>query len=142
MNYHELAEKVIDMQELLHPAPVTRKLSVFDKGALFALNYLMMHKTAVHPKELSQKMAVSTARVAALLKHMEEEGLVVRNPDPNDNRKIIVSLTSQGEQLIKNKREEVVDIMAQTLEELGPEEAQTYLRIQMKIIQNFMHRTQ
>lgn len=141
MDYRALAEKLIELQTLLHLVPVIRKLSVFEKGTFLALNYLMEHPKEVHPKELSQKMAVSSARIADLLNHMEREGMIVRKADPNDNRQILVSLTDQGEQLIKNKRAEVVDIMAETLEELGQEEAQTYLRIQMKILQKLMLRT-
>ena len=32
------------------------------RGELFVLNYLATHEIAIHPKELSKKMAVSTAR--------------------------------------------------------------------------------
>lgn len=141
MNYHALAEKLIDLHAFLRLVPVARKLSVIDKGTFFALNYLMSPQRAVHPKELSQKMAVSSARIAALLNHMEQEGLVVREPDPDDNRQINVSLTDQGKRLIKNIRAEVVDIMAEALEGLGPEDAETYHRIQMKMVQNLMRQT-
>ena len=67
--------------------------------------------------------------------------MILRKADPKDNRQIVILLTDRGKQLIKQKREEVVNIMANTLEELGPEEAEAYLRIQMKIIRSFMHRT-
>ena len=85
-------------------------------------------------------MSISTARVAALLKQMEQEVFIICTPDPSDNRQIIVSLTGHGEQLIENKRAEAVDIMAEVLEELGPEETKTYLRIQRKLLEKFLHR--
>ena len=141
MDYHALAETLIDYQILLRLAPVAQKLSNLDKGTFLALNFLMPKQNVTHPKELSQKMSVSSARIAALLNHMEQEGLILRVPDPDDNRQIIISLTNKGEELIKNKRAEVVDLMAETLEELGPDEAETYMRIQKKILQNFMRRT-
>lgn len=140
MDYHELAQQMVELHTLLYLMPVMRKISVLDKGTFLALDYLMEQHKDVHPKELSQKMAVSTARVAALLKHMEREGLVVRRADPHDNRQVLVSLTPQGAQRIKNKKAEVVQIMAQALEELEPEEAEAYLRIQMKILQKLMLR--
>ena len=86
-------------------------------------------------------MAISSARVAALLNHMEREGLVVRSADPDDGRKILVSLTDAGQQLIKDKTSEMVDMRAQTLEELGSEEAEAYYRIQLKLVQILMRRT-
>ena len=140
-DYRALAEKLIELQRLLHLAPITRELSKLENGTFLALNCLANNQQEVHPKELSQKMAVSSARIAALLNHMEKEGLILRKADPKDNRQIVILLTDRGKQLIKQKREEVVNIMANRLEELGPEEAEAYLRIQMKIIRSFMHRT-
>ena len=69
---------------------------------------------------------------------MEEQGLVTRNVDPEDNRKILVYLTDAGVQMIQKKRAEVVDSVAKTLELLGPEDAEAYLRIKTKILRNYM----
>ncbi len=140
-DYRALAEKLIELQMLFHLTPITRELSKLENGMFLALSCLANNQQEVHPKELSQKMAVSSARIAALLNHMEKEGLILRKADPKDNRQIVILLTDRGKQLIKQKREEVVNIMTDTLEELGPEEAEAYLRIQMKIIRSFMHRT-
>ena len=141
MDYRALAEQLLDLQALLRLDPVNQQVSIFEKGTFLALQYLSHQKT-VHPKELSQQMAVSSARIAALLNHMENEGLIVRSPDPNDNRQVTVSLTARDEQLIKKKKEEVVNIMAKALEELGPEEAEIYLRIQTKFLTNFKKKKQ
>lgn len=78
MDYHALAEKLVGLRAFTHLMPVARKLSALEGGTFLALNYLTMYPEAIHPKELSQKMAISSARVAALLNHMEREGLVVR----------------------------------------------------------------
>ena len=118
MDYRALAEQLLDLQALLRLDPVNQQVSIFEKGTFLALQYLSHQKT-VHPKELSQQMAVSSARIAALLNHMENEGLIVRSPDPNDNRQVTVSLTARGEQLIK-----------------------IYLRIQTKFLTNFKKKKQ
>lgn len=75
MDYHALAEKLVGLKTYTHLMPVARKLSALEGGTFLALNYLTMYPEAIHPKELSQKMAISSARVAALLNHMEREGL-------------------------------------------------------------------
>lgn len=74
-------------------------------------------------------MGVSSARVAALLNHLEKEGFIQRRPDLKDNRQVIVSITDKGIQAICQKRERILDMIAQALESLGPEDAQTLLRI-------------
>lgn len=141
-DYHALAEHLIDLQTILRLEPGNQQIALLERGTFLALHYLMITRTAIHPKELSRKMAVSSARIAALLKHLESEGLIVRKPDPDDNRQVIILLTRQGEQLIQAKRKEAIHTMAEALEELGPEEAETYLCIQRKLLQNFIRRNQ
>ena len=132
MDYHLLAEELIELHRRLLSFPVNRMLADLAKGELFVLNYLMVHQDPVHPKELSQQMMVSTARVAALLNRMEEEGLIVSR----DNRQTIITPTQFGIQFVQEHRTGLVDAMAKALELLGPEDAQNYLRIQKKILQN------
>ena len=103
----------------------------------FVLNYLLTHGSQAHPKELNREMAVSSARIAALLNHMEEKGLVIRKDDATDNRQVIVCLTEKGNALIEEKKAELLQNVIQLLEYLGPEDAQDYIRIQKKIIHGF-----
>lgn len=108
------------------------------RGELFVLNYLATHETAIHPKELSKKMAVSTARITSLLHHMEEKGLIARSSDLSDNRQIFVRLTGNGVTAIQKTRAEVISRVSSLLEALGPEDAREYIRIQEKILDNFL----
>ncbi|HIR58223.1 MAG TPA: MarR family transcriptional regulator [Candidatus Gallacutalibacter pullicola] len=135
-DYRALAEKMIELSAQLHLFPPIQQLAVFEKGTFLALHYLSAPPKMIHPKELSQKMAVSSARVAALLNHMEQEGLIVRTPDPGDSRQTIVSLTSRGEELMESTQSKAREQLAEVLESLGPEDAETFVRIQSKILQN------
>lgn len=83
-------------------------------------------------------MVDSSARIAAVLNHLEARKLIARTPDPEDSRQIMASLTESGMRLIEEKRAEVVDIVAVMLEKLGPEDARTYLRLQEKILHGFV----
>ncbi|MFR8012728.1 MAG: MarR family winged helix-turn-helix transcriptional regulator [Clostridia bacterium] len=134
-----LAERLINLQMLMRRVPVTRRLTDLDRGTFLALNDLLARDEPVHPKELSRRMAISSARVAALLNHMEREGMIVRTADPTDNRKVLVSLTEAGRQQIQSRKQEAVEIITQTLEALDPGEAEAYLRIQAKILNHLMH---
>ena len=140
MDYHLLAEELIELHRRLLSFPVNRMLADLAKGELFVLNYLMVHQDPVHPKELSQQMMVSTARVAALLNRMEEKGLISRLPDPLDNRQIIVSLSPKGEKAIEAFRKKVIQAMARMLELLGPDDSQEFLRLQRKLVTNLIPR--
>ena len=79
-------------------------------------------------------MAVSSARIAALLNHLEAMELIERTPDPQDCRQTIVSITDKGLSFIRQKRSQVVAMLTDLLQQLGPEDAAEYLRITRRII--------
>lgn len=133
MDYTHLAGELLEIHANLIQVPAARQVSKMVKGELFVLNYLMTHEKIVHPKELSEKMAVTTARIASLLNHMEEKQLVERCPDPEDNRQIIVRLTDAGRDAIRKARMEALRLVTAMLEDLGEEDARNYIRIQKKI---------
>lgn len=139
MEYRLLAEQLVELQSSLHLVPLIQAMSALDRGALFALNYLAHHENTAHPKELSRGMAVSSARVAALLGHLEEQKLIRRTQDPEDSRQVIVALTEEGARTIRRKREEILQTVEQALAELGPEDAAALLRIQEKLIETFLN---
>ena len=134
--YEQLANELVQVNEALLHQPAQDLLSKLSRGEHFVLNYLLTHYGQAHPTDLSRHMVVSTARIAALLNRMEEEGLIVRLPDSRDNRQTIITPTQFGIQFVQEHRTGLVDAMAKALELLGPEDAQNYLRIQKKILQN------
>ena len=137
MDYMKLANELIDVQELLIQVPARQKLTKMARGELFVLNYLAYHGSNIHPKELSEKMAVSTARIASLLNHLEQKKLIQRQVDPQDNRQIIVLLTQLGRQESYRVRSELLPDIAAMLEKLGPEDAESLIRIEQKIWTGF-----
>lgn len=46
--------------------------------------------------ELSRALLVSNGNVTAIVRQLQEQGLVASNPDPDDGRSAIVSLTGEG----------------------------------------------
>ena len=138
MDYTALANELLSVRANLLQVPANQKLSKMVQGELFVLNYLITHEKIVHPKELSEKMAVSTARIASLLNHMEGKKLIQRYSDKDDNRQVIVILTDTGRQEIHRIRAEVISHVCAMLESLGPEDAEAYIRIQKKIWNNFL----
>lgn len=137
MDYEMLANELLEIRGRLLKVPANQKLSQMLKGELFVLNYLKIHEAIVHPKELSENLCVSTARIANLLNRMEEKDLICRLTDPEDSRQVIVRLTEKGNRMIEKARDDVLMSTARMLENLGPEDAEAYIRIQKKIYQSF-----
>jgi len=139
MLYEELAAELLNVRTKLLQVPAQRELTKMMRGELFVLNYLRNREETVHPKELSEKLAVSTARIARLLKHMEDQNLIVRYADAQDSRQVIVRLTEQGVKEIEAARKAVLEYTACMLESLGAEDAKEYIRIQEKIYQTYLN---
>lgn len=137
MDYSALANELLCVRANLLQVPASQHLSRMEKGELFVLNYLVTHEAVIHPKELSKKMSVSTARIASLLNHMEEKNLIHRTADPDDNRQVIVQLTQTGHAEVDKARAETITDVAKMLETLGPDDAREYIRIQEKIWNNY-----
>ena len=78
---------------------------------------------------------LTTARVAAMLKSLEGQGMVTRTPDPADSRQVIVSLTEKGVTLVEERRIGMIRSVSKMLEALGEEDAKAYVRIQAKLIE-------
>ncbi len=53
------------------------------------------------PSELSDDLAVTRANISNLLNTLEKAGRIQRDFDPSNRRRILVRLTSQGEDLIE-----------------------------------------
>lgn len=137
MDYSALANELLSVRANLLQVPASQQLSHMVKGEMFVLNYLITHKSIVHPKELSEKMAVTTARIASLLNHMEGKRLIWRYTDPEDSRQVVVVLTDEGKKAIQSVRAKAISYVSAMLEDLGPEDAEAYIRIQKKIWSNF-----
>lgn len=57
---------------------------------------------AMVPSELSDDLAVTRANISNLLNALEKAGRIRRNFDPTNRRRILVSLTPEGHEIILN----------------------------------------
>lgn len=134
MCYKALAEELLDIRVKSLRTRYSKSQSKLDHGTSFALNYLHAHGEGLHPKEISDSMGVTTARIAALLNHMEEQGFIERTSDHKDSRRVLVTLTDLGRKRSREIRMESLTNTTKMLEALGPDDAREYVRISKKIL--------
>jgi DNA-binding MarR family transcriptional regulator len=65
--------------------------------------------------ELARREQISPQSMGATLAGLEARGLVARHPDPDDGRRIVLSLTDAGRQVLRDKRNARVEQIAQAL---------------------------
>lgn len=134
-DYTELAGELVNMRGSRPQIRLDRAMSKSVEADIFVLKYVHNHEGDVHPKDLSDGLMVSTARMAVILKRLEQEGLISRIPDGADNRQTIVRISDKGAAIIKRQHDEIMSFIVKMLEALGPEDAREYVRIKKKMMQ-------
>jgi DNA-binding MarR family transcriptional regulator len=77
------------------------------------------------PSELADREGIRRPSATRLVAKLEEEGLVRREPDPEDGRSFRVSLTEVGAEHIRDVRSRKDAFLARRLEALSPEDRAT-----------------
>ena len=109
------------------------ELETTQRGFGFVLSYLEQADNEVNAGDLSKKLNVSTARIAALLKKMEQSGLITRRTSSKDARRTIVEITPSGISLVDGMREQTLHRIELLLTQVGKEDLETYIRISRQI---------
>jgi len=95
--YAQLMRASNAVTEKLHRHLAKARLSVSQFGVLEAL----FHLGPMCQKEIGKKILKTSGNITLVIDNLEKRGLVSREKDPADRRKIKVTLTPQGQALIE-----------------------------------------
>jgi len=111
-----------------------KRYGSFTRGEMCILNYLYDQDLPTQPGELRSIMEASSARVAAVLRTLENKGQIERCVDENDRRKVLVNITEDGRKLVEMRRREVQAYFAQIICQLGEDDVREGMRILGRIL--------
>lgn len=135
MNY-DFREAAEELQKLMtghRRSGFMERNGLFAKGEMFALGFLYKRGGEVLPGEISEKMGISSARIASILNALERKELVTRRIDPTDRRKILVKLTGEGSAKALAHREEALSEMENILRGMGEDDTKELIRLLRKL---------
>lgn len=133
MNDKELATKLLKDLWDIRPNRFNNFLDEFNKGEFGLLNYIYFETKEVSAGMLSEKLKVSTARIASILNSLEAKKLIKRKIGTDDKRKVVVEITTEGKEIIKKYQEEVVNKVSYIISKIGQEKAKQYFDIMLEI---------
>lgn len=133
MNDKELATKLLKDLWDNRPNRFNNFLDEFNKGEFGLLNYIYFETKEVSAGMLSEKLKVSTARIASILNSLESKKLIKRKIGTDDKRKVVVEITTEGKEIIKKYQEEVVNKVSYIISRIGQEKAKQYFDIMLEI---------
>jgi len=138
MDYEKLADELLCKMQSLHRAGPQRNIDESLRGEAMILHFISRRGCGVLPGEIGQEMGVSSARVAAALNSLEVKGLITRQIDKSDRRRILVSITPEGSALEARQFLEIVGEVARMLELLGERDAKEHVRIMGRLAEILM----
>lgn len=98
---------------------VTDKLSVTEVTLLSNL----YHKGPLYPSEMAAIVGIKAQSISQVINHLDELKLVIRTPSETDKRKVAISLSKAGQQLIEDTRHGRDKWLAEVIEQkFSPEE--------------------
>ncbi|HWG63728.1 MAG TPA: MarR family transcriptional regulator [Streptosporangiaceae bacterium] len=95
----------------LRQAPLPGELTLPEMSALSRLE----RAGSATPGELAKEEQISPQAMGTTLGSLEERGFIQRRSDPADGRRVVMSLTEAGQQVIHNKRSARHRLMAKAL---------------------------
>ena len=70
------------------------------------------------PTTIAERLLVTTASMTSLLDTLERRGFITRSPDPDDRRKVLVTLTENGKHVVDQFLPEVVAVQTALMADL------------------------
>ena len=126
MQIYELFMK-INLKELINII-----LSGFS-GVFLLLKILRNKRKAMAAGELSSKMKVSSARMAAMLNNLSQKGYIKKEKTEDDGRKTIVTITKDGQNALAKREGKVVGLIDKLLKKLSSKDIKNLLEICKKL---------
>jgi DNA-binding MarR family transcriptional regulator len=106
-----LRESVGLLLRRLRQVPAEGELTLPESAALSRLN----RGGPATSSALAKREQISPQSMGATLAALEARGLVERHPDPDDGRRVVLSITSAGRRLVHDKRNARTEQLAKAL---------------------------
>ncbi|GAA1571325.1 hypothetical protein GCM10009789_26130 [Kribbella sancticallisti] len=118
MNVDELATAIENFNTIFIRLPAVRRLNF---SALSVLHTLQ-RRGPLRLTDLTTTEQLKQPALTSLVAKLEQDGLVARRPDPRDGRAILLSLTAEGEEIVRSRHEDRVANLTRLVDQLTDEE--------------------
>jgi DNA-binding MarR family transcriptional regulator len=134
MSFAEEAEQELIRLMVENRNSAFSKFEKSNQGENIVIKFLYRHGKPTSPKHLAESLNLSSARIAVVLGSLEKKGQIVRNIDPNDRRRINVTLTECGKEAAKREKKQMRDKIVQIFKQMGEEDTKQFLELIAKFV--------
>ena len=133
-SYTEMAIEMFHALDCKRKGPPFENMNTAIRGEMAVLRLLEEEKRTMSAGDISRALEMTTSRIAAVLASLVKKGLIIRQCDPGDRRRVLVSLTEQGVALCRKRKQRILEDMRKTLEALGEEDAAQFVRLLKRVV--------
>ncbi len=130
----EIAEEILNNVGKKRCKHLTEFLDDWTKGLYVILRVIDKSETEVVAGDLSKALNVSTARMAVALSTLDAKKWIKKHKSNSDARKTVVQLTDLGRIKLKEREEQLVQIISEFLEKLDDSEVNQLFNIIKKTV--------
>lgn len=124
----ELTEELVRLLDEYPREARDNRFSSTLRGEMAVMRLLHNSRQKMTAGELSSRLGMTTSRVAAVLGSLEKKGLLERENDEVDRRRVLVSLTQAGDALCEKRRQHFMKKISMLLSMLG-DDAPKFVRL-------------
>ena len=109
-------------------------------GVSMAVGMVLLNidlKEGIPSTKLGPKMGMEARSLTRTLKNLEEEGIIYRQSDKNDKRKVCIFLTELGKEKRELSKEKVIKFNTHLTENIKEKDIETFFEV-MKNINNLI----
>ena len=107
------------------------------RGENAVLTWLVRQEEDVHPGDLAEKLSLVPGRMTDILKTLEKKGLIRRERDPEDRRRVLVRITPKGARSVTERREQIRVQYSGLYEALGLDDTVKLIELLHKVNRYF-----
>ena len=108
IEYEALARELMHSFDTRKKAPPHEEISHTMRGEMAVLRLLKQENLPMTAGELSRKLHMTTSRIAAVLGSLEKKGMILRQADEGDKRRVQVMLTGKGSAFCQKKKKQAL----------------------------------
>lgn len=124
----ELTEELVRLLDEYPREARDNRFSSTLRGEMAVMRLLHNSRQKMTAGELSSRLDMTTSRIAAVLGSLEKKGLLERENDEGDRRRVLVSLTQAGDALCEKRRQHFMKKISMLLSMLG-DDAPEFVRL-------------
>lgn len=129
MELQQLTEQMLLAVTSLNRSCIPQSVQEPLKGENFLLDYLSAQNGCSTPGTLREVLGVSAPRTAAMLRALEEKGMLYRCADSHDRRRVVVQLTELGRRTAEQMHAALFAHVQHVLKQLGEQDSRELIRL-------------